>query len=427
MTSTVVVVVGTTADYIDLIRHRYPNRAVFITDPEERRKASEETPEKREEILCDLSAQSTVIDAVKKHTSDYDIEISGIACFDCESLGLAARLAERMGFAFPSPSSVSVSRNKFLSKRLWQSADLCCPDTIIARHAADVNAFLRQQKRPIILKPLTGSGSEWVFKAGDPAECLNAYQSIMEGVSRTVRNRLYMSEPVNSRDFAAPHDVVMETFIDGPEYSCDFYVDGDHIEIIRIARKIMAPEGPVGTTLAYILPEALPAQMTEQEFRKELCHAANTLGIKRSLCMVDFIIHNGRICLLELTPRPGGDCLPWLLRLSSGLDMLGLALDVAEGGRFSVPSPQKHRRLVGLRLFASQAGTIKKIDTRRLDRNPAVIEILIKRQPGHQVRLPPEDYDSRNFGHLIFVPDDKMSIEEQCGRLSSDLIVEMVP
>lgn len=35
-----VLVVGTTADYIDLIERKFPGRALFLTDPAERKRAS---------------------------------------------------------------------------------------------------------------------------------------------------------------------------------------------------------------------------------------------------------------------------------------------------------------------------------------------------------------------------------------------------
>ena len=157
-------VVGTTADYIDHISTRYPGRALFITDPAERAAAVETDPEPADELRSDLQDSRRVLDDLKTHLSRWQMEISGVACYDCESLGLAARLAEQMRLPFPSPSSVSVSRNKFLSKKIWQSAELYCPDTIIARRFEDVTAFLEQQRRPIILKPLTGRDTKGIFE-----------------------------------------------------------------------------------------------------------------------------------------------------------------------------------------------------------------------------------------------------------------------
>ncbi len=47
-------VTGTTPDYVDIIRKRYPGRAVFLTDERLRQAAAEERPGPEEEITVDL-------------------------------------------------------------------------------------------------------------------------------------------------------------------------------------------------------------------------------------------------------------------------------------------------------------------------------------------------------------------------------------
>ncbi|MBI9091692.1 MAG: hypothetical protein JEZ12_20985 [Desulfobacterium sp.] len=46
--------------------------------------------------------------------------------------------------------------------------------------------------------------------------------------------------------------------------------------------------------------------------------------------MVDFIIRNHQPVLIEMPPRPGGDCLPFLLLEAVDLDIIRLALDFYE-------------------------------------------------------------------------------------------------
>jgi len=92
MQSPRVVVVGTTSDYIELIRRRYPHRALFLTNPAERAMASEETPGPAEEILCDFTDDGQVLNILKDHLRRYGLAVDGVACFDCEYLGFAAYL-----------------------------------------------------------------------------------------------------------------------------------------------------------------------------------------------------------------------------------------------------------------------------------------------------------------------------------------------
>ena len=426
MHSSRVVVVGTTSDYIELIRRRYPHRALFLTDPAERARASEETPGAVEEILCDFTNDAEVHRILKDHLRRYALTIDGVACFDCEYLSSAAVLAKRFGLPFPSPFAVAQSRNKFLSKQAWKRAEVVCPEAAVVRNLSEIYDFLDHMGKPVILKPLTGSGGELVFRCEDHPECLQAYETIINRLTEAGENRLYLKDPQASGDLDPLQNVVLEEFIPGQEYSCDFFLQNGSLEIIRTAKKIPTSGVQVGaTTAAYIVPAALPGEIPSSVFLDQLYRAATALGLDRALCMVDFIVWQGKAYLLELTPRPGGDCLPWLIQQSCGLDMIGLALDMAQGRNITTVPEQSWKSLVGLRLFAQDAGTVKEIDEGDLRRDPRVQEVLIKRKPGHRVVLPPKDYDSRLLGHVIFRPTGSASLETECTELASKLKVVM--
>ena len=426
MHSSRVVVVGTTSDYIELIRRRYPHRALFLTDPAERARASEETPGPAEEILCHFTNDEEVHRILKNHLRCYALAVDGVACFDCEYLSSAAVLAEGFGLPFPSPFAVAQSRNKFLSKAAWKRAEVVCPEAVVVHNLSEIYDFFNLMGKPVILKPLTGSGGELVFRCDDQPECLQAYETIINHLTEAGENRLYLKDPQASGDLDPLQDVVLEEFIPGQEYSCDFLLQDGSLEVIRTAKKIPTAGGQVGaTTAAYLVPAVLPGEIPLKVFLDQLYRAATALGLDRALCMVDFIVWQGKAFLLELTPRPGGDCLPWLIQQSCGLDMIGLALDMAQG-RDIFPLPTKSwETLVGLRLFAKQAGTVKEIDEEDIRRHPRVHEVLIKRRPGHRVVLPPEDYDSRLLGHVIFRPTGSASLETECTELASKLKVVM--
>jgi len=249
---------------------------------------------------------------------------------------------------------------------------------------------------------------------------------MMDRLSEAGENRLYLQDPTAPGDLDPIQDVVLEEFIPGPEYSCDFFLENGRLEVIRTAKKIPTEGAQVGTTTAaYIVPAELPTEIPSPVFLDQLYRAATALGLDRALCMVDFIVWQGKAYLLELTPRPGGDCLPWLIQQCCGLDMIGLALDMAQGRNISTLPRQNWKTLVGLRLFAQHGGTVKEIDQGDLRQDPRVQEAFIKRRPGHKVVLPPNDYDSRLFGHVIFRPTTNASLEAECVELASKFRVVM--
>ena len=420
-------VIGTTADYVEMIERRFPGRAVFLTDAGERARAGEPAP--ASEVLADLSRPDEAVAALRDHLRRFNLSASGVTCFDCESLSLAADVAERLSLPYASHEAVAACRSKLLSKELWRRAGLPCPAAELVQTETEAAEFLRRTGRPALLKPLTGCGSELLFVCETQEDCTRAFHVMRARLEHHPDCRMYANYFHGGAELNPRRTFVIEQLVRGVEYSCDFVVDGDGVEVIRLARKIAAAGQPVGTTLAYVLPAALPEPLEPEGFRQQLLGAARAVGLERAICMLDFMVEDGFLAkMIEIAPRPGGDCLPWLVRQSCGLDMLGAALDFAEGRKVVVPEPARWRQLVGLRLFAERAGVIRRIGDEELKRDPRVLETYLKRSAGHRVVLPPENYDSRVLGHVIFRPADGKDvshIEAECHELRTKLELEM--
>ncbi len=421
-----VLVVGTTSDYIALIYRRFPGRALFLTETKERTRPSVYLrPAAADEVLCDLSRPEEALSILKDHLEKHRLRLSGIACFDCESLALAAAIARSFTLPFASPKAVAASRDKFFSKRLWRNAGLPCPEVELVHSPSDAIRFLRALKRPAVLKPLTGSGSELVFLCRNDGDCLQAFHTLLLKLGTHPNHRMYGDQYHGGERIDSRRAFVIEESVEGEEFSCDFALTGDRLEIIRMTKKVPARDHSFGTVLAYLLPAELPSGIDGAAFRRQLHRAAWSLGLDRSICMLDFIVREGRAVMIEMTPRPGGDCLPDLERLSSGFDILGYTLDFAEGRETKPPEPSRWERLAGLHLLAERAGTVRAIDDRHLQEDPRVLKCRLAAGPGHPIRLPPDDYDSRKLGHLIFRPSSPEKFEEECLELRGKLRLEL--
>ncbi|MEE4264714.1 MAG: ATP-grasp domain-containing protein, partial [Desulfobacteraceae bacterium] len=331
--STKVLVVGTTPDYIDWIRSSDPDRALFLTDPAARRQAVEPSPPPAEEVLCNLSDYSEVRQALQRHLLHENIRLDGVACYDCESMELAALLAQEYLLPYPSGQAVNNCRNKYLTKTLWARHNLVTPQVRQIRSATEAVHFFQELGSPCVLKPLGGSGSELIFRCDSERACRDNFIKIISGLQQRRNNRLYMS-------FRTADPVILaEEFVMGEEFSCDFAIENGRVEVIRLTRKILSSRGPFGTALGYLLPGPLPEEIKESDFRQTLYQSALALGINRGICMLDFMVCKNRIVLLELSPRPGGDCLPYLLRRCWNLDMITLYLDFCQQRPWRLQKP----------------------------------------------------------------------------------------
>ena len=403
--------VGTTADYIDWIRSRCPGRALFLTDPCIRNAAKEAAPAPSEEILCDLFDYGKVTRSLRQHLRREGLHLDGITSYDCESMELAAFLAGEFHLPYPSVEAVGNCRDKCRTKSLWQKNGIPTPRARLVQRPHDLAGFLRELGGPCVAKPLTGSGSELVFRCDSEQDCEEIFQKIMHGLQKRRFHRLY-----------GPHTpgtppIMAEEWVEGDEFSCDFLIQHGQVQIIRLARKILSSDGPFGTTRGYVLPASLPPGIDPEDIRNTLFQAAQALGLSSAICMVDFIVRQGEIFLLEMSPRPGGDCLPALLRHALGLDIIRLALDFAQERPTRLPPAADPRPCLGLRINARQNGVLKKIDLGPLTRDPRLLEVLITREPGHVIQMPPEDYDSWILGHIIARPATHTTLEAQCHDL----------
>ncbi len=412
-----VLVAGTTADYIEWIRTRCPGEALFITAPHVRRTAREPVPDPSEELVWDLSDTASLVQALTAHMDTYSQIPDGIACFDCESMVTAARLARALRLSYPDESAILNCRDKLISKQLWQAQGILCPRVWPVHGIGDLTRILKETTAGLVLKPAWGSGSELVFQCENRKKAETAWQAVTSGLKKRKENAL----------FAHPDQLILaEERICGPEYSADFILTDTGLTLIRTARKLIPSGMPFGTAAGYEVPGILPSHLPVDTLSSVLEKAARAVGLEKGICMVDFVIRHNQPYLLEITPRPGGDCLPWLLDISGNLDILKLTLDVARNRPWN-PDDYPFSPHMAIRIHARKSGTLQSIDSRQLASEPRVKQIHLIRQPGHRIVLPPEEYDSWLLGHVIFDTYGWNFPETRCSLLARRMEIEIQP
>ena len=405
-------VVGTTPDYVDLLRREHPEECLFLTESRLRLQAKEPQPDDHEEVLYRGDKQLSAVELLKRHQGRYGVKVAGVACFDCESMPLASLIAKRFGLPYPSSEAVDRCRNKRRMKQEWKADGTPNARFSIVRQSEEAVEFLHQIGGPCVMKPLSGSGSELVFRVENESDCRLSFGKIIAGIKARRTAPLYRSckEGIAS--------ILMEEWVEGNEFSCDFLVETGRVRVIRLARKYLRRNGPSGTIEAYELSANLPDACRDSRLAPWLLRAASSLGIDRAICMADFIVREDQPVFLELTPRCGGDCLPSLLKTACDFDVLGLAI------RFARKMADKavvrvRESTVALRLFADRAGTLEWTDTTALMDDRRVLSVVLTRRLGDQVKLPPLDYDSWILGHVIYRPAPRREVSEQNDELRS--------
>lgn len=399
-----VLIVGTTPDYVAKLYERYSKSLLFLTD-----RRFQEDP-----LLRHLPPSSLIFaplqDAEAACRKTHDVlragraTPEGIACFDCDSLLLAGRLGSELGLRFPPWEAIARCRSKFETKKIWSAHGVASPLASIASSLKETLRFFDTHGRNIVLKPVSGSGSELLFHCKNEPALIQAVKTLEEELPKRSRNPLF--RPFPNPAGGSPIDPcrcwVAEEFISGPEFSCDFVLQDEKVFFIRETGKIKATDKPFGSVLAYTFPPRYPSGFQKRILKEALKKATSSLGFDWGFFMVDYIVNQGTPLLIELTPRPGGDSIPELVRAATGLDTLSLYLDFVQG-RFREPEELAlgPESFASLNFFAPREGRIEVLDGTRVRALPHVKKLFFKKKAGDRVILPPKDYDNRLLGYCI--------------------------
>ena len=400
-----VVVVGTTPDYVARIYRNYPQAALFILDPRFKDNPCLTDLDPSILLFAPLDHFEDVLGSLKRHLSINMLSPQGIACFDCDSLIVAGHLAQHLGMPFPSPEAIIHARNKLESRRIWTESGVACPRALIASDFKESQEFFRSVRKHVVLKPVSGSGSELLFHCTDETDIGKSVQILEEQLPRRRSNPLFKPIPGTAR--AAPLDPckswIVEEYVPGPEFSCDFLLQDGDITILRETGKVKAPDQTFGSILAYTFPPSYPGQFTVRDLSPILLKASWALGFTWGHFMVDFIIQNGHPVVLEMTPRPGGDSIPDLVKMATGYDLIGNYLDMVSGrAKNSTILPSlPSESFASIHLYAPREGIISHLDVSQVLSLPWVKGVVLKKNVGDVVKLPPHDYDNRLLGYCI--------------------------
>ncbi|MFT5698987.1 MAG: biotin carboxylase [Desulforhopalus sp.] len=413
-----ILVVGTTSDYVDLLRQSYTGRALYLTAQSERDKAEESDPLQGEEIACNLNDDvSVILQKIQEHLRLWNSSVNAVVCFDCESLELTALLARELSLPYSSPETIRRCRNKHTTKAIWREKGVPCPRHSLVHCAEEVVAFWQEIGSPCVVKPIGGSGSELVFLCSNRKTCEKSTHLILEGLTERKEVHLYSN---------AIEKFVVEEFVAGNEFSCDFTIKGDQIEVLRLTKKLKYTKKPFGTINGYMLTNWQQACLDQKVLTPILLQGAKALGVDYAICMVDFIVDGDKILLLEMTPRPGGDCIPFLLNRAVGFDILGWSFNFAQNRKTAPPVTRiSNNGLVALRFHAERGGIVTKINGNLLLRDPRTREVCLVTAIGHQITMPPFDYESWYLGYMLFQPIPDVPVEQQCQELRHLLEVEI--
>ncbi|MFD5920093.1 ATP-grasp domain-containing protein [Kitasatospora sp. NPDC058201] len=311
----------------------------------------------------------------------------GLLTWSEVQLERTAEAAERLGLPHMSPEAVRNCRDKLRTRRLLEQAGLPSARYAVAHGLDEALAAAESIGYPVVVKPRALAGSSGVVLAASPT----ALTELHRHADRAAFTGL---DPLDG--------LLIEEYLDGPEISLDCVVVAGEVHAVNLARKRIGYPPffeEVGHLVAPWHHEPWAGETTDLVAR---IHAA--LGVTTGVTHAELRLTARGPRLVELNGRLGGDFIPLLGRLATGVDLTAAALDTALG---LVPDlrPVRDDCAEVRFLYPAQDGTVARLDVSGAREVPGVERVVALAEPGQRLLLPPRGVVPRLAAVVATGPD----------------------
>jgi biotin carboxylase len=231
-----------------------------------------------------------------------------------------------------------------------------------------------------ILKPSRNSGSRGIAE-------------IEQGLSFEEFAALFERSRNESRD----KSVMIEQFVEGPEFSVEIIVSHERVNVLQVTDK-KTTEAPYFVELGHNQPSLFPTNIVEA-VKDAAVKGVKALQLNDCAAHAEVKVQDGKPYIMEIGARLGGDFISTeLTHLSTGIDMVAAAINVALGVNPCL-EPVTKPQGVAIRYFTPKPGLVKAIEGKELLERPDVYDTEIYVKPGDVVREVKSSLD--RCGHVI--------------------------
>lgn len=301
------------------------------------------------------------------------------------SMNVMGRINDELHLSGISRETAIRATNKHAMREAFEKAGAPSPKSWLTISAEDAwHHFNKDCSNNAILKPSRNSGSRGIAK-------------IEKGISEEEFNTLYVRALNESRD----HSVLIEEFVEGPEFSVEIIVWQGQVNVLTVTDK-KTTEAPYFVELGHNQPSIYPTEVVEA-IRQAAVQGVKALGLENCAAHAELKVQDGRPYLIEIGARLGGDFISTqLTHLSTGIDMVAAAINVALG----IPpclEPAEPKHGVCIRYFCPKPGKLVSVSNTEILKDARVYEAAIYHHLGEII---PEVKSSLDrSGHVIVTED----------------------
>ncbi len=269
-------------------------------------------------------------------------DVVGVLC-PASDMGVRAQawLTRHWGLPHPVPAAaVAASVDKAVFRRLLRTLNLPCYASVAGAPGPQLAARAHRLRFPVLVKPVDSSGSRGIEQVAAPAGLEAAF-------ARAVT-------------FSRLGRVVVEEYVEGVHLSVEALVVGGAIAFHAVTRRTLTPP-PNWVTAAHRTPAGLPPGVDEHlvEALGQVCAA---LEYRNGPFSADAVLGtDGRLYLVEMAARLGGNGLAELVEAAYGVDLVTGTIALATGG-IPLLRPRPPADASAVMLTAADGGEVLAVD-----------------------------------------------------------------
>ena len=292
------------ADFLEAAREL----GVEIVVGAEERHALDETIGSRV-IELPLHRPEIAADAIVEFADEMPID--AIVPVDDAGIAAATIAAEHLGLAHNAPEAAALTRDKSAMRRRLEQAGVPQPAFALVDGGADAAAAAADIGFPVVLKPLTLSGSRGVIRADTPEAAAAA--------AARIRQMLHLADGEPS----AP--LLVERFVPGVEVAVEGLLRSGALDTLAIFDKPDPLVGPYFEETLYVTPSRLPTD-TQRAVEHVTSLAVAGLGLTEGPVHAEVRVNGDQMTVIEIAARSIGGLCARSLRFGLGVSLESLIL-----------------------------------------------------------------------------------------------------
>jgi biotin carboxylase len=315
-------------------------------------------------VLTDTADQAALLAAGRA----LDAPVAGATSSSEYYIAAAAELAAALGRPHPDAAAIRTCRDKHAQRARLRDAGLPGPEFEQASTPSAAVTAAGRIGYPVVVKPISGSGSIGTRRCADADEVAAAAAYVLD------------TDPA---ELALPPQaaVLVEEYLAGDEYSVETL--GEHV--VGITRKHLGPE-PYFMEIGHDFPAPLP-EAERAAIGAAALAALRALGLGWGGAHVELRYGPDGPRIVEVNPRLAGGMIPRMVTEALGIDMIFHVVAEA-AGQPRTPRPARSEAAAIRFLVTTEPGKLAGISGMAAARAvPGVVEVGISGQPDRDVLI----------------------------------------